>query len=643
MSWQHSILAATLAITLPSVTRAAETSSGEVFTILHTNDWQSRLLGFGPNSEYSPDSVGDDTTVGGVARLATLLRERRALAEASGPVLVLDGGDFLMGTLFHTISRETGLEIQLLGDLGFDATVIGNHEFDYWPEGLAKTIESAEQRTAKIPKILATNIEFSDTSPDDDSLAALMSRGPIARSMVIKRGGLTFGLVGVMGVDATEVTSTAGPITFDDPIASARAAAAALEAEHNPDVIIALSHSGITRRKDGSWGGEDVAIAEGSDAIDVVVGGHSHTPIFNPIIAATGAPVLQAGSECQFLGELKMKRGTDGSWDVVSYVLHPVDDRTLGEAEITTKLKEAKSTINDMFLAPKNLSFDQAIAKSTRLLTRAYDDPSIGNLVTDATRYVARADIALTGNGTLRDEIHPGKTGIQSVSDLFRVSCLGLSLRDDEPGYPIGKFYVTGKDLKNLIEVLLIAPTLKGGNFFPRFSGMRVHHNPHRIPLDRIYSMEVGDIRSGYRPIEFSDTTDTLFSIAATTYVSGFTWLVDELSHGLLSVTPRDARGNPLPTVDHSIIDSNPSEPGTQEIKEWEAILTYLQNVPERTPDNLADMDAMASITEERIIESTSPLTLLQNAQGLMWTAFSSLSLVLALLGFFIIRRVVRP
>jgi len=70
------------------------------FTILHSNDWQSRLLGFGPNNEYSPATINDDDTVGGIARLATLLNERRAAA-GEEPLLLLDGGDFTMGTLFH--------------------------------------------------------------------------------------------------------------------------------------------------------------------------------------------------------------------------------------------------------------------------------------------------------------------------------------------------------------------------------------------------------------------------------------------------------------------------------------------------------------------------------------------------------------
>jgi 5'-nucleotidase / UDP-sugar diphosphatase len=124
---------------------AAQVFSAErSFTILHTNDWQSRLLGFGPNNEYSPATTGDDDTVGGVARLATLLEQRRAAA-GEQPVLLLDGGDFSMGTLFHTVTRETGGELRLMTELGYDAATLGNHEFDFRPAGLAAMISAAHR------------------------------------------------------------------------------------------------------------------------------------------------------------------------------------------------------------------------------------------------------------------------------------------------------------------------------------------------------------------------------------------------------------------------------------------------------------------------------------------------------------------
>ena len=84
------------------------------FTILHTNDLHSNLIGMAPASDYSPFVLNDDKTRGGFARLATLMAQRKAAREADGPVLILDAGDYSMGTAFAAAIRETGGELQLL-------------------------------------------------------------------------------------------------------------------------------------------------------------------------------------------------------------------------------------------------------------------------------------------------------------------------------------------------------------------------------------------------------------------------------------------------------------------------------------------------------------------------------------------------
>ena len=145
----------------------ALSASPDTVTLLHTNDWQSRLLGAGPNAEYTPDSTDDDDTVGGVARLADLIQQRRAAAGERGPVLVLDGGDVTMGTLFHTIAVETGTELQLMEMMGYDAVTLGNHEFDFRPEGFARMVRAA-QAGGGAPPLLATNLVTDPGDPRDD-------------------------------------------------------------------------------------------------------------------------------------------------------------------------------------------------------------------------------------------------------------------------------------------------------------------------------------------------------------------------------------------------------------------------------------------------------------------------------------------
>jgi 5'-nucleotidase len=116
---------------------AAAADGKMAFTILHTNDLHSNLIGMAPSSDYTPFTLNDDATRGGFARLATLIASRREARKDLGPVLVLDGGDYSMGTAFAGAIRETGAELQLLSRMGCDATTFGNHEFDLGPDGLA--------------------------------------------------------------------------------------------------------------------------------------------------------------------------------------------------------------------------------------------------------------------------------------------------------------------------------------------------------------------------------------------------------------------------------------------------------------------------------------------------------------------------
>jgi 5'-nucleotidase/UDP-sugar diphosphatase len=115
----------------------------KTFTILHTNDLHSNFIGMAPFLDYSPDQLNDDKTRGGFGRLATLIAERKAARKDQGPVLVLDAGDYSMGTAFAAAIRETGGELQLLSRMGCDATTFGNHDFDLGPDGTAQAIAVA--------------------------------------------------------------------------------------------------------------------------------------------------------------------------------------------------------------------------------------------------------------------------------------------------------------------------------------------------------------------------------------------------------------------------------------------------------------------------------------------------------------------
>ncbi|HQH41777.1 MAG TPA: metallophosphoesterase, partial [Bacteroidales bacterium] len=109
----------------------------EKLIILHTNDLHSRLNGFSPEAEYSPFSLNDDHTLGGFARLATLIHQEKI--RSGNSLLVVDAGDFLMGTLFQNLEEATGFQLRLMHDIGYNIVTLGNHEFDFGPMAMIHT------------------------------------------------------------------------------------------------------------------------------------------------------------------------------------------------------------------------------------------------------------------------------------------------------------------------------------------------------------------------------------------------------------------------------------------------------------------------------------------------------------------------
>ena len=301
---------------------AAQAPGRFTFTILHTNDLHSNLIGMAPSSDYSPGTPNDDATRGGFERLATLIAQRRAARQALGPVLVLDGGDYSMGTAFAGATRETGCELQMLAMVGCDATTFGNHDFDLGPDGTARSIGAAA-KAGRVPPVVASNTDLPGTDPTLAGLQALTKDGLIRRTLVIERGGRRFGILGVLGKEAQIYTGGAGAVKFGDPVEAAKLAVRHLRDVEKVDVVIALSHGGLEKAADGTYrDGEDVRLPQAVPGIDVVIGAHSHTALAEPIIANGRTPVVQTGKYGENLGELVIT--LDGErLTVDSYRLYP--------------------------------------------------------------------------------------------------------------------------------------------------------------------------------------------------------------------------------------------------------------------------------------------------------------------------------
>src|SRR5215813_13780161 len=188
---------------------------------------------------------------------------------------------------------------------GYDATTFGNHEFDAGPGALAKTIAAAK-KAGHVPPILAANTRFDGDDPGLFQFKELAQAQLIRSHMLLERGGIRFGLFGMMGTDSIQFTINPGAVTFSDPIETGRKVARQLRAE-GADVVICLSHCGVREPKRGPiTEGEDIDLARAVPEIDVIVGGHTHTFMRQPIIA-DGTPVVQAGCYGAGLGELAIE------------------------------------------------------------------------------------------------------------------------------------------------------------------------------------------------------------------------------------------------------------------------------------------------------------------------------------------------
>jgi 5'-nucleotidase len=378
---------------LPRIVSAA-VSGKQTFTILHTNDLHSNLIGMAPAADYSPFELNNDTTRGGYARLATLIKQRKAANQALGPVLILDGGDYSMGTAFAAAIRETGSELQLMFRMGYDATTFGNHEFDLGPDGTAQAIAVAA-KAGRLPAMVVSNTTFEGNDATLAGLQKLAKDGVLRRYTVIKRGGLRFGIFGVLGKEAQFYTGGAAPAKFTDPIETAREMVKILRETEKVDVVIALSHGGVTKGADGRFfDGEDVQLPRAVPGIDVVIGSHSHTELHEAIIVNDRTPVVQTGKYGQNLGELVISIDGD-KLTVESYKLLPVDDTIAGDRAIAAEIEKVKKIVTKVAFASRGYSIDQPLAIAPKDIPNTFSDIAastlLANLCTDSTA----PDIAL--------------------------------------------------------------------------------------------------------------------------------------------------------------------------------------------------------------------------------------------------------
>jgi 5'-nucleotidase/UDP-sugar diphosphatase len=598
----------------------------KTFTILHTNDMHTSFIGMGPAADYTPFTLNDDGTLGGYARLAALIAKRKAARQGQGPVLVLDAGDYSMGTAFAAATREIGGELKLMGMMGYDATTFGNHEFDLGPDGLGRSI-SVAAKAGRIPAVLPSNTDFTKEDKTLVDLQRLAKDGVVRRYVVIQRGGIRFGIFGLLGKEAMHYTS-GGATTFADPIETAKETVALLREKEKVDLVISLSHGGVEKGKDGRYTeGEDVHLARDVPGIDVVISGHSHTFLSEATIVNDRTPVVQAGKESKSLGELVIT--IDGNkLTVDSYKLYPVDDTVAGDRATADEIDKLKKGVTAAVFASRGYSVDQPLAAAPRDLPNTFSDIAastlLANLCTDAFRKATKADIGFTVNGAMRASLQRGKTGVQTVYDVFAVAPLGAGVVDSTAGSALVTGYLTGLDLKNMLEFLLVDNPTHPGEFFPRASGMRFRYDPSRPKFDAVTAIELGDIDRGYKPIDISGKDGRLYSLTCPLMVGQFIVAIPKFTKGKLQLVAKNKKGQPLTskvealedprdttpdllapsgTTDRNSVVTGGKNKAAKEIKEWQAIMDYLRSLPVKSKGELPVIPVDERAAEVRAIK----------------------------------------
>jgi 5'-nucleotidase len=226
-------------------------------TILHTNDVHSHIDPFPENDPKYPG-------LGGAARRAALIKKIRA---TEPNVLLLDAGDIYQGTYyFNKYGGE--LELKLMSEMGYDASAIGNHDFDNGIDGLVSKLPFA-----KFP-LLCANYDFSNTD----------LKGKTEPFKIFTRGGIKIGVFG-LGIELSGLVDKKnyGDTVYQDPVQKAAEMAIRLKQDEKCDVIICLSHLGFKYNENKI---SDMTLAKQSRFIDVIIGGHTHTFLDKPLLLA---------------------------------------------------------------------------------------------------------------------------------------------------------------------------------------------------------------------------------------------------------------------------------------------------------------------------------------------------------------------
>lgn len=550
---------------------------------------------------FSTIENGERILSGGFAKIKTIIDQAK---ETNPHTLVLDAGDFSMGTLAQTIYSTQASELRTLGAVGCDVSTLGNHEFDYRSQGLADMLNAAKVSGDVLPELVLCNIDWETMeaeglTEEQQLLKDAFRNFGMKEYTILQKGDVKIALFGLFGKDSLSCAPTC-VLKFKDPIAAAAETVARIKAQEKPDLIICLSHSGTSQTPSKS---EDEQLAAQVPDIDLIISGHSHTTLPQSIQCGD-THIGSTGEYARKIGTISLRQKADGRWEQTAYELVPISADIPEDPQVQKKVSDFFEQVDATYLKDFGYTSRQQVLvqnpyvfSSVSDLYKVHTEHTLGNLLSDAFRYAVNTldttdthpvDIAIVPAGTVRETLPVGEI---TVEDVYNSYSLGIG-PDGIAGYPLLSIYISGKDLKTAAEIdASISALMSGATLYP--SGMNITFNPHRMILNKVTDCYLIDTE-GNR-VEFED--DKLYRVVCDLYTGQMLGNVTDLSFGLLSIQPRLADGTVIENAEDAIVYAN-----GKEIKAWDAIASYLASMEDTDGDGIANLSSDYSAPQGRKI-----------------------------------------
>ena len=558
-------------------------------------------------NEFATVEDGKSQVMGGFAKIKTLIREQK---EKNPETLLLDAGDFSMGTLVQVVYEEEASEIRMLGELGFEVTTLGNHEFDYKAEGLANMLNSAVSSGDNLPSLIVCNVDWdkmeeTGLTEDQQLLSDAFENFGVKDYIVVEKNGVKIAITGVFGEDCLDCVPNC-PLEFENPVEAVKETVAEIQEKEDVDMIACVSHSGTWKDEDKS---EDEILAKSVPELDLIISGHTHTKLDEPIVHGD-TYIVSAAEYGKYLGNLSMTQKADGRWKMDSYELITVEESIQADEKTQEKIDSFMDMVDSKYLEQFGFTRDQILCTNETEFATSSDvgakhtEQNLGSIMADAYTYAVEhsenedehlVDVAVVPAGTIRDTYAKGNITTENVFNSFS---LGIGA-DGIPGYPLISVYLTGAELKTVAELdASISDLMSTARLYS--DGLYWHYNPNRMILNKVTDVYL--CNGDEKRVELED--DKLYRVVTDYYSSQMLGNVTDLSYGLLSIVPKFADGTPIENYEDAIVTAD-----GKELKAWAAIATYMQSFEDTDGDGIGNVPAKYDTKEGRkVVEDSKNL-----------------------------------